>query len=411
MSLINFRINVKVAYVVINILVGCIGFLTAFVFMTYFDFTELGIITLLKTTIMLVSLFQMGLLNGGYRIYSLGDTKENVNINNTINTYFLILTSALFLYIAASYIFDFEINYIYVVIGGLTGVTTLSKNWITNMLIAKSQLRDLNELNVITNALVILLLLLVPPFKLLGAIIVIVLPPLLFITIALAKFKDLRPKALSFKMKHIKIILISGFIPFLAGILDQVNIQLQNWSIKWVLTEEFLGRFYLVPLYVLLFMLFPVSLNNLFFPKAMQLYNNKEYHDLKQHLKKYYFALFLYIIPSVLLTMYAMEPLVAWVFPEHVIGVQYVYLILPGMLALLLSAPIGLIYNASLKLTPMLMAYLFSVILNAVYLYIFWKMDVFHLDNIAILKSAIGFFIFVFYYCSYLFMRKRIWSH
>ncbi|MDB2624720.1 hypothetical protein N9Y10_00840 [Flavobacteriaceae bacterium] len=409
MSLINFRINAKVAYVAINIAVGCVGFLKAFVFMTYFNFTELGIITLLNTTIMLVSLFQLGLLNGGYRIYSLGNTEENENINNTINTYFLIVASALLLYVLSSYVFQFKINPVYVIIGGFTGITTLSKNWLTNMLIAKSQLRDLNVLNVLTNGISVLFLLSVPLFGFIGALTVIVVPPLLFLTIALIKFKELRPTALSFKIKHIRFILISGFIPFVAGIFDQVNIQVQNWSIKWVLTEELLGKFYLVPLYILLFMLLPKSLNNLFFPKAMKLYNQREYEALRVHLKKYYISLFLYLIPAVLLTLYVMEPMVGWVFPEHLIGVQYVYIILPGMVAVLLSAPIGLIYNASIKLKPMLLIYAFTVLINSVFIYHFWSTDKFNLENIAILKSGLGIFILIFYHISYMVVKKKIW--
>lgn len=409
MSLINFKINAKVAYITINIAIGCIGFLKAFVFMTYFNFTELGIITLLNTTIMLISLFQLGLLNGGYRIYSLGNSKDNENINNTINTYFLILASAILMYVLSSYAFQFEINLLYVIIGGFTGISTLSRNWLTNMLIAKSQLRDLNVLNVLTNGISVLFLISVPFFGFIGALTVIVVPPLLFLTIAMIKFKELRPTALSFRIKHIRFILISGFIPFLAGILDQINIQVQNWSIKWVLTEEFLGKFYLVPLYIILFMLLPKSLNNLFFPKVMQLYNQREYGALRVHLRKYYISLFLYLIPAVILTLYVMKPFVGWAFPKHLIGVKYVYIILPGMVAILLSAPIGLIYNASIKLKPMLLTYSLTVLINAVFIYHFWSIGKFNLENIAFLKSGLGIFILIFYFISYMLIKKKIW--
>ena len=105
-----------------------------------------------------------------------------------------------------------------------------------------------------------------------------------------------------------------------------------------------------------------------------------------------------------------MEPIINLIFPEHLIGVKYVYILLPGLMILLLSTPIGLIYNASLRLTPMLMAYLISVLINAVTLYIFWRTNTFNLENIAILKSALCVFISVFFCSSYLIMRKRIWE-
>ena len=341
MSFTNLKINInaKIAYVIINIVVGFLGFLKAFVFLTYFNFVELGVITLLNTTIMLVSIFQLGLLNGGYRIYSIGDVKEIKNINNTINTYFLILSVGLILYISISYLLEFKINPVYVIIGGFTGVATLSKNWLTNMLIAKSRLKELNKLNVITNFISVLFLILIPYFNLVGAIVTIVVPSFLFLTITFIKFKDFRPTEISFKRSDIRLILISGFIPFLAGIFDQINIQIQNWSIKGVLSEEYLGKFYLVSLYIVLFMLIPKSLNNLFFPKAMRLYNQKEYPKLRIHLKKYYISLLSYIIPVVLLTIYVMKPVIAFFFPEHLIGIRYVHIVLPGMLAILLSAP------------------------------------------------------------------------
>ena len=157
-------------------------------------------------------------------------------------------------------------------------------------------------------------------------------------------------------------------------------------------------------------MLIPKSLNNLFFPKAMRLYNQKEYPKLRIHLKKYYISLLSYIIPVVLLTIYVMKPVIAFFFPEHLIGIRYVHIVLPGMLAILLSAPIGLIYNASIKLMPMLLAYAFSVFINIIFIYFFWKTDRFNLENIAFLKSALGIFIFLFFYGSYLFMKKRIWT-
>ena len=257
----------RVLYVIINIGLGFIGFIKAFVFMTYFDFKELGIITLINTSIMLVSLLQFGLLNGGYRLYSIGNKEDIKHVNDTINSYFLILTITILFIAVFSHLAKFKINYLYLLVGGFTGVATLSQNWLSNVLIAKSQLKKLNFYNTVTAITTLLLILLIPFYDFIGALLVIIIPPFLFVIIALISLKQLRPKAFSFKLPNIKLILISGFIPFLTGIFDQVNIQIHNWSIQGILSEEFLGKFYLVSLYTVIFMLIPKSINSLFFQR------------------------------------------------------------------------------------------------------------------------------------------------
>ena len=111
-----------------------------------------------------------------------------------------------------------------------------------------------------------------------------------------------------------------------------------------------------------------------------------------------------------IITFTFMEPVVGLIFPNHLIGVNYVFLIIPGLVFLLLSAPIALIYNASLKLTPMLYAYLISSIINVLVVYILWKKMIFNLTNIAILKSVLGIFIFLYFYFSYFYNSDKIWN-
>lgn len=400
----------RVLYVIINIGLGFIGFVKAFVFMTYFDFKELGIITLINTSIMFVSLLQFGLLNGGYRLYSIGNKEEIDDVNDTINSYFLILTIIILFIAIFSYFSDFKINFLYLIVGGFTGVATLSQNWLSNILIAKSQLKKLNFLNTVKAVATIFLILAVPFYDFLGALLVIIIPPFLFAIMAFMSLKELRPKTFSFKLPNLKLILISGFIPFLTGIFDQINIQIHNWSIQGVLSEEFLGKFYLVSLYTMIFMLIPKSINSLFFPKAMRLYNQNKFIELRNHLKKYYIYLIIYITPVIIITLTLMKPVISLVLPNHLIGVNYVFLIIPGLVFLLLAAPIALIYNASLKLRPMLYAYSLSSIINLLVIFILWKKMIFNLTNIAILKSVLGIFIFLYFYFSYFINSDKIWN-
>lgn len=406
----NFLSNSKFMYVAINICLGIVGFIKSFVFMSFYNFTELGFITLLNTSIMLVSLLQFGLINGGYRIYSIGDMSQAEDVNNTINTYFLLLLFLLILILGFLFFFEYEINTLYLIVGGFTGIAALSQNWLTNILIAKSELKKLNNLNIAYAVISVLLLILVPFYKLTGGVLAIAIPPFIFVIVTFSFYKNLLPSSISLKKSHIKLILISGFIPFLSGIFDQVNLQIQNWSINVVLSEEYLGKFYLVSLYIVVFMLIPKSINSLFFPQAMRYYNKGLFKELKTHINKYYFYLFLYVIPVISSTVLFLEPIVIWIFPNHIIGIKYVYIVLPGLTALLFSSPIGLIYNASLKLYPMLYAYVLSSLINIIFVYVFWKESIFNLENMAILKSGLGVFILIFYIVSYKIVENKIWK-
>ena len=111
---------------------------------------------------MLVSLLQFGLLNGGYRLYSIGNKEDIKHVNDTINSYFLILTITILFIAVFSHLAKFKINYLYLLVGGFTGVATLSQNWLSNVLIAKSQLKKLNFYNTVTAITTLLLILLIP---------------------------------------------------------------------------------------------------------------------------------------------------------------------------------------------------------------------------------------------------------
>jgi len=65
-------------FVIINLIVALISFVRSFAFMNIFDFKELGLITLVNTAAMLISFFQLGLINGGYRIIGLGEDKSSI---------------------------------------------------------------------------------------------------------------------------------------------------------------------------------------------------------------------------------------------------------------------------------------------------------------------------------------------
>ena len=82
----------SISFIIINILVAFLGFVRSFVFMKFLDFKELGLITLIQTGAMLIGFFQIGLINGGYRILALQKTELSEETNNVIFSYFSLLS-------------------------------------------------------------------------------------------------------------------------------------------------------------------------------------------------------------------------------------------------------------------------------------------------------------------------------
>lgn len=407
----NFSINKvdgRVWFLVINIAVSLAGFAKAFVFMSYLSLGELGVITLVNSSILLVSLCQLGLLNGGYRIFSLGDSPHEERINNTIYSYFLILFALIVFIMLLNSFFGLGFSSLYLIIGGGAGIAALGQNWLTNMFIAKARYKSLNTLNLSTAFLSIVSLIFVPLFKLQGALVVVAAPPFAFVIIGLLYFKTMRPTAFTLRTRNLSMILVSGFIPFLTGIFDAINLQLHNWTIGGVLGKEALGELYLLSVFTLVFRLIPKSLNNLFFPPAMRFFKKGFRKKLKNHLRTYYLWILIYIVISMCVMVFFLEPLIGIAFPKHLVGIKYIYISFPGLAAILLVAPMALLFNASLRLRPLLYAYGLSSLINVAALYLFWKSSLLSLESIVTLKVFLGIFILTFIFISFLKFKNEI---
>ena len=274
-------------YIIVNICLSAFSFLRSFVFMRTLDLTELGVISLIQTIFMFIGLLQCGLLNGGYRIISLGKAEEIEKTNNTIFSYIAILTPSgiLFCLLSSKYGWIKDLSLVLLLISVLFGLFTLINNWFHNVLIGEQKLADLNRINIISYAASLLVLPLAFVLGFWGAVIVIAIQPLVFVGLCLFKYPELRPSGFFFDKKYIKYILSFGFIPFLGGIFSMIYIQVERWSITGQLGVDALGAFYLVFLYVSLYQLVPTSLNSIFFPKGIKSYANNDFNFFKRILK------------------------------------------------------------------------------------------------------------------------------
>lgn len=398
-------------YVIVNVGLSAFSFLRSFVFMRYLDLKELGIISLVQTIFMFIGLLQIGLLNGGYRIVSLGKTEEIEKTNNSIYTYVaMLLPLGIVFCLLSSYygwIKDFPLTLL--LISVVFGVFTLLNNWCQNMLIGEQKLGEVNRANIVSFSLSVLTLPLAYWIGFWGAMAVIMIQPLVYVGMTIARNKELRPTFFFFDLKYIKYILSFGFIPFLGGIFSILYLQAERWSINGVLGVEALGSFYLVFLYVSLYQLVPASINSIFFPKGVKSYAEKRYDDFKRLLKYYYLVLVGYGILITFVTVLLLKPVVSILFPVHLVGVPFVYTVMPGLIMMSLIEPIGLILNSAVILRPMLVASASNFAFNVVLIGVMIGVGYFTLHNVAILRTLSGAYMLIAYILIYILIRKKLY--
>lgn len=398
-------------YILVNIGLSAFSFVRSFVFMGVLDLKELGVISLVQTIFMFIGLLQMGLLNGGYRIISLGKKQEMERTNNTIYSYLVILLPLGILFCLLSSTFNWikDLNFTLLIISVVFGIFTLLNNWYHNMLIGEQKLSEVNIANIISYTLSILLLPLAFAIGFWGGMSVIMIQPLAFVGVSMLRNKELKPTGFDFDLKYVKYILSFGFIPFLGGIFAAVYTQVERWSITDVLSVEALGGFYLVFLYVSLYQLVPTSLNAIFFPKGVRSYSEGKYDEFRRYLKYYYLVLIGYGVLIALVTLTLLKPVVALIFPNHLPGVHLVYYILPGLILQSMCEPIGLILNSAVILKPMLALNATNLAFNVVSIGLMITIGIFTLDHVAMLRSLSGIVMISGYVITYLCIRKRLY--
>lgn len=399
-------------FVLVNIGLSVFSFIRSFVFMRFLDLRELGVISLVQTIFMFIGLLQMGLLNGGYRIISLGKKHEMEKTNNSIYSYLSIILpiGLLFCFLSSYYNWIDELPLNLLIISVVFGVFTLLNNWFHNVLIGEQKLTEVNILNVSSYGLALFALPLAFLYGFWGGMIVIMIQPFAFVALGVLRNNELLPTYFFFDLKYIKYILKFGFIPFLGGIFVSIYLQVERWTITEVLGVESLGGFYLVFLYVSLYQLIPNSINSIFFPKGVKAYSERNYNHFKSLLRYYSLVLIGYGICITIVTLFFLDPFVALFFPKHQTGVVLVYIILPGLILHSLSDPIGLVLNSSVILKPMLVTNLLNMCFCIVALFLMINMSVFSLQNVAVVRMVSGLFVLALYCLYYYSIRRQLYQ-
>ncbi len=402
----------KLIYVFLHIITILLRFVKSFVFMSFLSMHELGILTLISSVMAIFSLVQIGLLNGGYRIFCLDD-QNKWEVNEIIYAFFIIIWGVLVIGILIIYLLaliNFE-GFLFGIFGTILGILALFNNWNRNLLVAESKFKKINTYEIVSTLVAFSMLFLVPILKIYAALLVMVILELVFYLLAIIGDKKFIPSKLTFSIKKIKWILKIGFIPYLASMITLLGSQIETWSIAGFISTEALGVFYLPTLYITFFLLIPLSIDKIYFPLVMKEFDNKNFSKVKLIIRKYVSINATVGIGSICLTLLFMEYFVGLIIPEHLNGIQYVWIIIPGLVIYSILQPFKLIFNAAIKQKPFLWASGISLVLGSSALLILGFFGNLNLSLVAVIKSfsfaITGLIIYVFY----LSQKGVIWNY
>lgn len=350
--------NEKIVFIIINISIALMGFLKSYVTMKFLDFYSVGLIAMMQALIDIISIFQLGFLNGGFRMYFLNTPTVNRKVNNVLFTYFSILSVVVFIvFFVLLSIHGYSVNLLLSFIACIVGVFSLAKNWVSNIYIALGKLRLLSTISFLSTFLSILFIFLVPYYGLLGAILLIVSQPLIFLFHAFLKQRSLLPTYFLVDKAIIRKLFKFGFIPFLMGIIVRLDSQVERWGIVHTLGLENLGKYNLVLIYCSLFYLVPSSLMSIFYPKAIGFYKSSNIKALNKFVGLLFFILFVYIVLAIGITVIFLPKIIQLILPRYYVGIRYVWYIFPYLIAQTLIMPLDLIYNVYAKFRIMFISY------------------------------------------------------
>lgn len=395
-------------FILINLFTSAINFIRSMVFMRVMDMRELGIISLIQTCIMFIGLLQFGFLNGGYRVFAYKKTSDQTKVNNILFSLFGVIALALLLIWIILSVLDIEllISPRYLILTFIAGLFSLISTWLTNTMTVKKMIKDINIRNLISGIISIALIPLVYLYGIMGGIISIMMQPIVFVVLALLMHKSLRPDKICFDRKEIKYILSLGFVPFMIGIFTIVNIQIERWSIAYILNVEELGNFYLVFIFSSLFVLVPTSINYLFLPNIIYSYENGLMAEFRRHVRNYTLVLMGYGICVVLAVLTSLQSLVDILFPSHSGNTHYVFLLIPGLMSQLLYYSVSATLNAWKNFTPLLISGLVGVFSAIAIIAITGSMKLFDLTVMVYIKN-ISYFLPTLFGGTYIYLHRQ----
>jgi O-antigen/teichoic acid export membrane protein len=391
----------KVRYVLIYGLVSITGFFKSYIFLDYFDFADLGLINLCQNFIITISLLQVGIITGGFRLFAYKKVHTRKIINSTVMLFFILLYVVLNLFILCIIIFtETEIAWYWYFIFINIGVLSLYANWVNSKLIALRHMEVLNIVNLTSAVISISVVFLAPYLGVLAAISTFFLQSFTLILLSYALIPSVRPAfSIEKSLRFGKLLVSIGFIPYFTGAVNYFNSQFGRWLITIHLGLVLLGKTSLVGLFGTVANVIPNAISNLYFPDMIASYERRDFSNFEQIFKRYFLIITVYVISVTLMTIALGELVVGAFFPKHLESLPLVYASLPAIGLTFMCNPVVLVMNAMKKFKNILTGSLISVtiFLILVLLYVFlFEVELigfFIIESI----SALIFFIYNYY--------------
>lgn len=351
-------VNDRSFFVVVNVAVNLLFLIRSYVTMRSLEYSQLGLVALLQTIVILIGALQFGVVNGGYRLLCSESDQDARVINNFVYTFVGALSVALLAVGACAAGFSHDRDYaIVAALAIVAGILTIIKTWMTNYLIAKIMLRKLNSINLVSALISIAPLAFVRYSPLLLCLASIVMQPLVFVAYLLISERALRPTGAVFSAGLLKRLLSAGFVVFLTGMFLLANGQIERWSILSYLGVSGLGRFYLALMFLNVYTLIPSSLDAIFLPKVVQAYVRGDHAGMQLDMRRFFYITLSYSV-TVVLGVWLLSPVViAMLLPKYIDDLQYVYLVMPGVVLFGLTSPFAIVFNVLIKYRFYLYAY------------------------------------------------------
>lgn len=388
----QWLLNDRVLFVVVNVAVNALLLVRSYVTMRTLVYSELGLVALLQTIMLLVAALQLGVLNGGYRLVC-SESADGANaVNNFVYTFIGALSALLVVVGVCVALVSKDFSYSFVIALALSaGVLTIVKNWMTNFLIAKVKLSSLNKINFISALASTLPLAFVRVNPLLVCASSIVVQPLIFVAYGWITHKALRPTGIGWSARIFKQIMAAGFIVFLTSMFLVANSQIERWTIVAYLGMDGLGRFYLALLFLNLYALVPASLDAIFLPRLVRSYVESDGASVRNDMRRFLHALIIYSLVAVGCVFGAAPALLGALLPKYLGDLRYVYLVMPGVVVLALTGPFAIVLNVLIQYRYYFYAYGLGTLATAgllgAYIYTMGSID---LTALSIIRSVVS---------------------
>jgi len=375
--------------------------------MSYLDLASVGQIAFMQTIIMLVGFIQIGLINGGYRIYASGKPNKN-KVNDVVLIYLggLFVLATLLLLSFKSYWSYLDIEFDVALIGMIAGFFTLFSTWFSNTLIANQKLIMSSLINLSAALVSFFLVFVFIKYDLYILLIAIAAQPLIILISALVLNPNLRLRSLRFDLKIFKNIFALGITPFIVGLFLLAIYQVERWTIVGQLGSESIGRYYLVLIFTSIFTLLPASLNNLYYPRLILAFEGQEKILCQSILKRYFFELIIYLLMAVLTTLLFMPFFIEKFLPNYLETLDLVLISLPGLTFLVLSDVATLFFLAANQLKHIFYSGIAMFFIYVSLIFMFISTDLFSLHAVTYIRSFAFFAGFSLLFLQFFYISK-----